>query len=114
MSIADEPWADIVALLDGCTSAFQMLAEQEEGPYRRGDQSRRRDVTDGRDGTPFRLGLRLHTQRGDAAERVDVEIWHCDPQGRYSGYPPNDPAIAIDPSPQPAEYLPDETFLRGR
>ena len=31
--VTDEPVsADIVALLDGCTSTFQMLAEQEEGP----------------------------------------------------------------------------------
>lgn len=115
MTIADEPVsADIVALLDGCTSTFQMLAEQEEGPYRRGEQPRRRDVIDGCDGSPFRLGLRLHTQGGDAAVGVDVEIWHCDPQGRYSGYRPNDPAIAVDPLPQPAEYRPGETFLRGR
>ena len=68
MTIADEPVsADILALLDGCTSTFQMLAEQEEGPYRRGEQTRRRDVTDGCAGTPLRLGLRLHTQGGDAA-----------------------------------------------
>ena len=110
VTIADEAVsADIVALLDGCTSTFQMLAEQEEGPYRRGEQPRRRDVTDGCGGSPFRLGLRLHTQGGDAAVGVDVEIWHCDRQRRYSGYPPNDPAIAVDPSPQLAEYRPDET-----
>lgn len=104
----------LAALLDGCSSTFQLLAEQEEGPYRRGPQPERRDVTEGRTGSPLRLGLRLRTAAGDAAAGAAVEIWHCDAEGRYSGYPPNDPAVEVDPAPQPAEYLPDETFLRGR
>lgn len=115
MTAAAEPVTEeIAALLGGRTSTCQLLAEQEEGPYRRGEQPRRRDVTEGRAGSPLRLGLRLRTHRGDAVTGADVEIWHCDPDGRYSGYPPNDPTGAVDPSPQRAEYLPDETFLRGR
>jgi protocatechuate 3,4-dioxygenase beta subunit len=115
VSVADSPVSDdIVALLDGDTSTCQLLAEQEEGPYRRGEQPHRRDVTEGRAGSPLRLGLRLRTHGGDAAAGADVEIWHCDPEGRYSGYPPNDAAVAFDSSPQRAAYLPDESFLRGR
>lgn len=115
MTNADEPVSVVIgALLDGCTSRFQMLAEQEEGPYRRGAQPRRRDVSDGCDGSPFSFGLRLHEPGADAVVGVDVDIWHCDPEGRYSGYPPNNTAITVDPAPQPARYLPGETFLRGR
>ncbi|MDQ3569193.1 MAG: protocatechuate dioxygenase [Actinomycetota bacterium] len=115
MTAVGEPVTEeIAALLDGCTSRCQLLAEQEEGPYRRDEQPRRRDVTEGHAGSPLRLGLRLRTYGGDAVAGADVEIWHCDAYGRYSGYPPHDPTVAVDPSPQRAEYLPDETFLRGR
>ena len=103
-----------IAVLLASASTCQLLAEQEEGPYRRGDQPRRRDVTEARPGSSLRLALRLGTARRAAIAGVDVEIWHCDADGRYSGYPPNNPAIAVDPTPQRAEYLPDETFLRGR
>lgn len=115
MTGADESVSDdVVAFLEGCTSTGQLLAEQEEGPYRRAEQPRRRDVTEGVAGLSLRLGLRLRTPGDRAAARVDVEIWHCDPLGRYSGYPPSDPDVPVDPSPQPAAYLPEETFLRGR
>jgi protocatechuate 3,4-dioxygenase beta subunit len=115
VNAAGEPVSDVVvALLDGCSRTCRLLAEQEEGPYRRGEQPRRRDVTEGRPGSPLDLGLRLRGSNGAAAAGVDVEIWHCDADGRYSGFPPNDPAVAVDPSPQRAEYLPGETFLRGR
>ena len=106
--------AEIAALLNGCTTTCRLLAEQEEGPYRRGEQPRRRDVTEGRAGSPLVLGLRLRAQGGEAIGGADVEIWHCDAVGRYSGYPPNDPAVPVDASPQRAEYLAGETFLRGR
>lgn len=115
MTAAGEPVsADIAALLNGYTSTCQLLAQQEEGPYRRGEQPRRRDVKEGRAGSSLSLGLRLRAATGDAVAGADAEIWHCDADGRYSGYPPNDPTVAVDPSPQRPEYLPEETFLRGR
>jgi protocatechuate 3,4-dioxygenase beta subunit len=104
----------LAPLLDACSTTCQLLAEQEEGPYRRGEQPRRRDITDGRPGLPLRLGLRLLAADGSAAAGAVVEVWHCDADGRYSGYPPNDPSTAVDPLPQRARSLPDETFLRGR
>ena len=115
MTAADQPvTADIAAFLDGCTSTCRLLPEQEEGPYRRGEQPHRRDITEGRAGWPLRLGLRLRTQGGNPATGAVVEIWHCDAGGRYSGYPPGDLAVDVDPAPQRAEYVPEETFLRGR
>ena len=45
---------------------------------------------------------------------ADVEIWHCDAEGRYSGYPPIDPSVTATSSPHRGEYLVHETFLRGR
>jgi len=106
--------AEVAAALAMSTVTCRLLAEQEEGPYRRGDQPRRRDVTEARPGTPLGLGLRLRDARGGAIASVDLEIWHCDAGGRYSGYPPSDPQIVVDAAPQRPTYLPGETFLRGR
>jgi protocatechuate 3,4-dioxygenase beta subunit len=115
VTTADEPVADRVArVLDACVATCQLLAEQEEGPYRRGRQPPRRDVTEDRDGLALRLGLRLRTPDGEPVAAAEVEIWHCDAAGRYSGYPPFDPAATVDATPQVAVYRPDETFLRGR
>ncbi|MFL6204549.1 MAG: hypothetical protein ACJ739_04290 [Acidimicrobiales bacterium] len=105
---------EVAALLDACTTTCQLFAEQDEGPYRRGDQPWRRDVVEDREGAPLGLGLRLGAPGGEAAAGAEVEIWHCDADGRYSGYPPNDPTLAVSPSPQRAQYLDDQTFLRGR
>jgi protocatechuate 3,4-dioxygenase beta subunit len=112
----DEAISDPVArVLDGCAATGHLWPEQEEGPYRRGDQPCRRDVTEGRAGTPLALGLCLRTDQGDALADAEVEIWHCDALGRYSGYPPPDPtAVVTAETAARAEYLPDETFLRGR
>lgn len=113
--VAGKPISEeMAALLDVCASTCPLLAEQEEGPYRRGEQPRRRDVTEARSGSPLRLGLRLRVAGGEAVAGADLEIWHCDPDGRYSGYPPSDPSLAVSSSPQRAEYLSEETFLRGR
>lgn len=111
----DEPISDALArLLDGCAASCQLWPEQEEGPYRRGGQPRRRDVTEGQVGTPLALGLRLWAG-GDELADAEVEIWHCDALGRYSGYPPPDRSRVVTSATAPrAEYLPDETFLRGR
>ncbi len=112
----DEAISDKVArFLDQCAATCHLWPEQEEGPYRRGEQPRRRDVTEGRPGTPLALGLRLRMRNGDALSDAEVEIWHCDAFGRYSGYPPPDPSKVVSAGTAPrGEYLPDETFLRGR
>ena len=101
--------------LDGCTATCHLWPEQEEGPYRRGGQPRRRDITEGPAGAPLALGLRLRAGNGEPLSDAEVEIWHCDALGRYSGYPPPDPSTVVTAATASlAEYLPDETFLRGR
>ena len=109
------PVSDTIArLLERCTATCQLWSQQEEGPYRRGDQPARRDITDGRPGTPLAVGLLLRTDRGDAVDDAEVEVWHCDALGRYSGYPPPDldTVVTAETAPQ-VQYLPEETFLRG-
>ena len=44
-----------------------------------------------------------------------MEIWQCDALGRYSGFPPPDSSVVVIAETAPrGEYLPDQTFLRGR
>ncbi|MGH9110593.1 MAG: hypothetical protein ACRDY3_14255 [Acidimicrobiales bacterium] len=74
----------------------------------------RRDIAEDRPGVPLQLGVRL-VDDGAPLAGVAVEVWHCDALGRYSGFPPPDPSVVVTAATAPrAEYLPGETFLRGR
>jgi protocatechuate 3,4-dioxygenase beta subunit len=76
----------------------------------------RRDLIEDREGMSLRLGLRLFDGNGQPLTDGEVEVWHCDALGRYSGYPP--PADEGEPVTEAAAprgvYLPGQTFLRGR
>jgi protocatechuate 3,4-dioxygenase beta subunit len=80
--------------------ACVLAPEQTEGPYYVEDAALRRNVTEGKSGTP--LALRLTVVDASSCKPVKgaaVEIWHCDAAGVYSGV-----------SQQGTE---DELFLRG-
>jgi len=60
--------------------------ELTEGPYWVENALTRRDITEGKDGTPLRL--RLIVRDADSCRvipRADVELWHADATGEYSG-----------------------------
>jgi protocatechuate 3,4-dioxygenase beta subunit len=64
-----------------------LTPEMTEGPYYLTGEPERRDVTEGKAGTPLRLQLTV----ADATRCLpipgeDVEIWHSDAQGVYSGF----------------------------
>ena len=112
-----EPITSALADLLGSTAVVcRQWAEQLEGPYRRGAQPQRRDLVEDRAGTPLRVGLLLADPAGVPITDGESEIWHCDAGGRYSGYPPPDDRAAPpnEASAPRTEYLPDQTFLRGR
>ena len=101
-------------MLSACT-VCRSWAEQDEGPYHLDEQPERRDVVEDRDGVALQLGLRLARAGGAPSDGAVVEIWQCDALGRYSGFPPPDPAEVVTSATAPrTEYLPDQTFLRGR
>lgn len=105
--------AELAALLDTCGTCL-LWAEQDEGPYRRDTPPLRRDLVEDREGAPLQLGLRLTLDGNPPPGDAVVEIWHCDALGRYSGFPPPDSSVVVTAATAPqAEYLPDETFLRG-
>ena len=86
--------------------------EMTEGPYYGGQGPERSDIREKVIGTDFHLAIKVvEASSGRAFEGVLVDLWHCDPRGRYSGYD-------FDPDKQPesVEYqMPTgpETSLRG-
>ena len=50
---------DLAELLGEQQMSCRLWPEQTEGPYRRDMQPERRDITEGRDGLPLRVALRL-------------------------------------------------------
>ena len=102
----------VAALLSSC-AACRPWAEQDEGPYHRDTQPERRDVVEDRDGAALQLGIRLASEDGSPATGATVEIWQCDAHGRYSGFPPPDSIVPTATAPK-TQYLPEDTFLRGR
>jgi protocatechuate 3,4-dioxygenase beta subunit len=75
-----------------------LTPEMTEGPYYL-DSPERRDVTEGRPGTPLRLQLTVaEATRCMPIPGAVVEIWHSDAQGAYSGF---------------GEAASNRTFLRG-
>ena len=105
---------ELASMLSGCT-VCRIWAEQDEGPYHRDAQPVRRDVVEDRDGVPLQLGIRLVGDGTTSPCEASVEIWQCDAFGRYSGFPPPDSSGVVTAEAAPrGEYVPDQTFLRGR
>ena len=104
---------ELASMLRTC-AVSRRWAEQDEGPYHRDDQPVRRDIVEDREGVALQLGIRLAEDDGTPTRDGDVEVWQCDALGRYSGFPPPEPAAVSAESAPRTEYLPGQTFLRGR
>lgn len=87
---------------DAATCA--LTPEQTEGPFYIDVDSIRGDITDGQDGVPLRLGIRLLDEACAPIPDAVVEVWHCDARGRYSGFE------GAEPGAGPSD---DERYLRG-
>jgi len=64
-----------------------LTPEQTEGPYYIANEKVRRNITEGRPGTP--LTLRLAVVDASTCKPIKgaaVDIWHCDASGTYSGF----------------------------
>jgi protocatechuate 3,4-dioxygenase beta subunit len=91
------------------SAACTVAAEETAGPYpdRLGMVNNaaffRRDITEGRTGTPLNLTLTIVNTKASCAPlaSVSVEIWQCDASGAYSEYS------------QPGYDGTGQTFLRG-
>ncbi|BGE84005.1 MULTISPECIES: intradiol ring-cleavage dioxygenase [Methylosinus] len=76
-----------------------------EGPFYLDLSLARAEIAEGRPGVPLEIALTIRDQTGAAFEGARVDVWHCDAQGRYSGFPGQGDGGEIDTR--------GETFLRG-
>ena len=93
------------ALLMPDAGVCAIMPQAEEGPYYLDPELERSDIAEGREGVPLTVRLQVVDRecRPLAGKRVD--IWHCDAQGLYSGYPGQGDGRDVDTSGQ--------KFLRG-
>lgn len=68
-------------------AACTVTVAQTEGPYYIDVDKIRRDITEGKPGTPLRVAARVVDTDGCTPIKDAVfEIWHCDAGGLYSGF----------------------------
>jgi protocatechuate 3,4-dioxygenase beta subunit len=64
-----------------------LTPEVTEGPYWIDNSLTRRDITEGRPGLPLEIVFTVQNAKTcNPIAGADVEIWHCDAGGLYSGY----------------------------
>lgn len=85
--------------------------EVTEGPYWIDNKLTRRDIRDDRPGLPLELVLTVQNAKTcSPIKGADVEIWHCDAVGVYSGY---ERGSAGAPGGQHASPSDSDRYLRG-
>jgi protocatechuate 3,4-dioxygenase beta subunit len=73
--------------LAGDSVSCVLTPEQTEGPYYIANEKLRRNITDGRPGTPLTLRLMVvDAKTCKPIKGAAVDIWHCDASGIYSGF----------------------------
>ena len=80
----------------------QVTPATTQGPFYFDPRLMRGDIRDGRAGYPLALRLQVVDAACRPIQGARVDVWHCDAQGNYSGYPG-----------QQQGDLSRKTFLRG-
>jgi protocatechuate 3,4-dioxygenase beta subunit len=85
--------------------ALPLTAQATEGPYYLDVAKFRFDITEGLDGVPLEVRFTVVDTAGNPLRGLRVDLWHCDAQGRYSGFGEQgkDRSLSFE----------GETFLRG-
>jgi protocatechuate 3,4-dioxygenase beta subunit len=74
------------------TPSCTLVSEQEVGPYYIDDEKLRRNITEGKPGTPLALRVALmDAKRCTPLANAALDIWQCDALGVYSGFTANSP-----------------------
>jgi len=96
------------------SEASQASPEMVEGPFYSNGGKYRANLREGQQGQKLDLTITVvNAENGEPITGVDVDLWHCNATGHYSGYD-------VDPDALPAnisngqEATNDATFLRGR
>jgi protocatechuate 3,4-dioxygenase beta subunit len=96
--IAESEGSGPGAVASGAVSCV-LAPEQTEGPYYIAREKVRRNITDGRPGTPLLLrAFVVDASTCRAIKNAAVDIWHADAEGIYSGF---------------GEGAASRTFMRG-
>jgi protocatechuate 3,4-dioxygenase beta subunit len=75
------------AAVESGAVACVLTPEQTEGPYYIAKEKVRRNITEGRPGTPLLLHLAVvNASTCKPIKGATVDIWHCDAGGVYSGF----------------------------
>ena len=98
------PYAGL-ALFDGGAGVCAIAPEVTEGPFYFDTKLERADVTEGKKGVSLNVRLQIVDASCRPLAGARVDIWHCDAQGAYSGYPGQGDGQDVDTSGQ--------SFLRG-
>lgn len=87
-------------------AAHLLTPQTTEGPYYIADPPRRADLAQGLSGTPLDIAFLVLDEAGAPVAGALVDVWHCDAQGRYSGF-------GTMPGEQAEPTLKAARFLRG-
>lgn len=77
-----------------------------EGPYYLAGAPMRADIAEGLPGVAVELRFHVFDEQGAPLPGARVDVWHCDAQGRYSGF-------GDAPGREPEAALKAARFLRG-
>ncbi|HEX7864899.1 MAG TPA: intradiol ring-cleavage dioxygenase [Variovorax sp.] len=82
-----------------------LTAQTTEGPYYLDLALERPDIAEGLDGVPLEVRFTVCDTAGRPLPKLRVDLWHCDAQGRYSGFGEqgDDRSLSFE----------GKTFLRG-
>jgi hypothetical protein len=96
---------------DAEAASCVLSPEVTDGPYWIDNKLTRRDIAEDRPGLPLELVLTVQNAKTcSPIKGADVEIWHCDAGGVYSGY---ESGSAGAPGGQHATPTDSERYLRG-
>jgi len=67
-------------------ASLPLTAQTTEGPYYLDVGKMRADITEGLEGVPLDVRFTVRDTAGKPLPKLRVDLWHCDAQGRYSGF----------------------------
>lgn len=100
---------------DGLGTACDLTCAATLGPCY-AETVTRRDISEGHDGLPTRLALLVVDESCNPIENASVDIWHCGPEGLYSGSDASDFCTSGDATARAARWFRGEqkTDANGR
>ncbi|UJL46585.1 hypothetical protein KFZ58_01020 [Virgibacillus sp. NKC19-16] len=95
------------------TDQCVLTSQAEEGPFYLENVPYRRDIREKQTGEDLCLRLKIVNVKGCIAiPRAEVDVWHSNAFGIYSGY--DNAALENEENPDHIEPTNNETYLRGR